>query len=226
VGEPEFKLLPLLVNPKRIAVDIGAHTGLYSVALQKLAKKVVALEPIPELASELTRLIPGAEVINAVASDSSGEVILRVPSGMPGLSTVSDRKFRPEYDIKEIKVKAITIDGLFENRSDDIGFIKIDVEGHEVQVLKGAKSVISRHRPVILIEAEERHSAGTVAEVFLFFQELNYSGLFLDGLLKSTKTFQLEIHQSLDGLDLSDLDKGRCNGRYINNFIFIPGNSP
>lgn len=53
---------------------------------------------------------------------------------------------------------------------DDVGFIKIDVEGHELAVLKGATSLINRCRPVLLVECEERHSPGGTERLFKFLQ--------------------------------------------------------
>lgn len=220
--ELELKLLPALVDPKRIAVDIGAHRGLYSEALSKIATHVVAIEAIPELAEGLRHLLPNIEVVHAAASDQIGRVTLSIPEGKPGLSSVAHTDFNEGGAVRKVEVDAITVDGLFANRQDAIGFIKIDVEGHELAVLRGADSVIKKHRPILLIEAEERHRAGTVTALFAYFKELGYSGFFLDGVLRALDGFDPSIHQSLAGVDLTTLDRGEYRGRYANNFIFIP----
>jgi FkbM family methyltransferase len=221
-SEAELDILPLLVDRQRTAVDVGAHSGLYSQALLTLAPHVVAIEAIPELASGLRRLLPNLEVIHAAASDTTGRIILAIPEGRPGLSSVAHSQFNDATNIRKVDVEAITLDSLFADRQDAVGFIKIDVEGHELAVLNGASEVIQKHRPILLIEAEERHSPGTVAALFSFFEKRNYSGFFMDGILKSLSEFSPADHQSLTNVDLGALDRGEHRGRYVNNFIFIP----
>ena len=221
-SEVELDILPLLVDRQRTAVDVGAHSGLYSQALLTLAPHVVAIEAIPELASGLRRLLPNLEVINAAASDTVGRITLAIPEGRPGLSSVAHSQFNDATDIRKIDVAAVTLDSLFTDRQDAIGFIKIDVEGHELAVLNGASEVIQKHRPILLIEAEERHSPGTVEALFSFFEKRKYSGFFMDGVLKSLSEFVPSVHQSLADVDIGALDRGEHRGRYVNNFIFIP----
>ena len=220
--EPELHLLPMLVDPTRVAVDVGANNGLYSVVLGNIATHVVAIEAIPELANGLRRLLPNIEVIHAAASDQPGRITLAIPEGMLGLSSVAHTDFNEGRAVRKVDVNAVTLDGVFENRADSIGFIKIDVEGHELAVLQGASRVIKEHRPVLLIEAEERHCAGTVSALFDYFSKLGYSGFFMDGVLRGLAGFDPTIHQSLKGVDLAGLDRGEYSGRYVNNFIFIP----
>lgn len=215
-------MLPLLVDPQRAAVDVGAHSGLYSEALARVAQRVIAIEAIPELAQELRALFPDIEVINAAASDRNGTITLTIPDGKLGLSSVAHSQFNDATELRKIDIDALTLDSLFADRNDAIGFIKIDVEGHELAVLNGARNVIQTHRPILLIEAEERHCPGTVAAMFSFFEKLQYSGFFLDGVLKSLHGFDPAVHQSLLGLDVAALDRGEHRGRYVNNFIFVP----
>ncbi len=220
--EPELNLLPWIVDKNRVAIDIGAHSGLYSQQLAKLATHVIALEAIPELAANLRRLLPEVEVIHAAASDRSGMISLAIPEGKPGLSSVAHETFDQSLPIRKIDVECITVDELLAKRNDKIGFIKIDVEGHELAVLEGAKNTIATHRPALLIEAEERHRPGTVEAIFRFFEAQAYGGFYLDGQLRALSSFDTTVHQSLDNIDIRDLDRGFYAGKYINNFIFIP----
>ena len=48
---------------------------------------------------------------------------------------------------------------------DNVGLIKIDVEGHELAVLHGAADTLTRNRPAVVVEAEERHHPNAVAEI-------------------------------------------------------------
>lgn len=220
--EPELNLLHWIVDSNRAAIDIGAHSGLYSQQLARLATHVVAVEAIPELAANLRRLLPGIEVIHAAASDRSGMISLAIPEGKPGLSSVAHQDFDRSLPIRTVDVECITIDELLAKRDDKIGFIKIDVEGHELAVLEGAKNTIAKHRPALLIEAEERHRRGTVRAIFEFFEGQGYEGFYLDGHLRALSSFDPAIHQSLDNVDIGELDRGSYIGKYINNFIFIP----
>jgi hypothetical protein len=62
-----------------------------------------------------------------------------------------------------------------------VGFIKIDLEGHEEDVLLGAQSLIARDRPSLMVKVEERHNPGSIERVTGFFQSRGYCGFFFDG---------------------------------------------
>ena len=72
-----------------------------------------------------------------------------------------------------------TLDDFFAGRSLQPNFLKIDVEGHELAVLQGARQTLKKHRPTILVECEARHRPdGDVRPVFEFLQSLGYGGSF------------------------------------------------
>jgi len=84
------------------------------------------------------------------------------------------------------KVKLGKLDDiLISNR---IGFIKIDVEGHEKNVLEGAKNLIKKNKPNLLVEIEERHSQLKVEDTINFINNLGYKSYYFDGTnIKSNK---------------------------------------
>jgi len=147
--EPELAMLRTFVPTGGTAVDVGAWLGPWTARLRRRADRVVAVEPMPRLAAGLRRAFPDVEVVQAAASDRSGEAVLHVPAGGPvtGMSSLE-----PGTGV-DVPVRSVRLDDL---ALTDVSFIKLDVEGHEVPALRGAEATIRRDRPVLLIELEER----------------------------------------------------------------------
>jgi FkbM family methyltransferase len=218
--EAELELLRFLVDPDRGAIDVGAHSGLYTNELLKLCPSVIAIEALPELAENLERICSNAHVINAAASNEEGSATLYVPAGRTGLSTIAAENPVAVGGGRAVNVRTITVDSI---ASDPVGFMKIDVEGNELAVLQGAKNILKRDRPVLLIEAEERHRSNAVASLEEFLSPLGYTGLMLDAnKLRSTKMFDPARDQNVSPSNVEALNDGSYGGRYINNFIFLP----
>lgn len=217
--EPELELLRFLVDPDRAAIDVGAHSGLYTAELLRLCSSVIAIEAIPELASNIARTYPAAQTINAAASFEEGQATLYIPIGQPGLSTITATNPVVGKNCREVHVNTVTLDRVTDLA---VGFVKIDVEGNELNVLRGAKSLLQRDKPVLLIEAEERHRHNAVASLYEFLSPLGYSGLMLEnGKLRPLEVFDLDRDQNIDSVSIKELNSGNYKGRYINNFVFI-----
>ena len=99
------------------------------------------------------------------------------------------------------KVKRNKLDNLLVNKK--IGFIKIDVEGHEKNVIIGASKIIKKNKPVLLVEIEEKHTQDKVINIINFINTFGYKSYFLD------KKELIEI-------------KKNTNFGLKNNFIFLP----
>jgi hypothetical protein len=98
--------------------------------------------------------------------------------------------------------------------SGKISFIKIDVEGHELDVIRGGEATIRQHRPNLLVEIEQRHSPIPIAQTFDHILSFGYRGEFLeeDSSYQPLSSFSVETHQT-----------ARLGKRsYISNFIFRP----
>ena len=221
-GNDEFesRILDLLVDPKREAMDVGANWGQYASLLAKLCTQLLVFEPIPRLAFVLKRTLPpNAIVENKAVSNSSRTVKLRIPYNEEGLSTIDEANPLSSYE--EIWVRTVPLDDYADH---NVGFVKIDVEGHELDVLSGAHQLIARHRPIFLIEAEERHRKGTTSELFSLFERRNYRGLFVyrDKLLP-TSEFEVERFQHANVFKTSGRRPSAIP--YVNNFIFLPEES-
>lgn len=176
--EPEIALLPRLVPPHLLAVDVGANTGSYCWFLRRLARQVVALEPLPDLARHLQAAHPEIRVIAAAASSHCGTATIRRPlgRGLAGLATIETANALPGQACESLSVPLVTLDSL---ALPPVGFIKIDVEGHELEVVAGAAALLARDRPSLLIESEDRHRADAVSDLLAMLQRLRYSAHYL-----------------------------------------------
>lgn len=223
IGEAEVRLLPRLVPRDKIALDIGANYGAYTFWLERLAKAVIAFEPQPRLHDFLRRVVSPHVSIAAVAlSDRDGEADCAVPleSGMPveGLASLRAGAFAA---CQTIKVQTRTLDGF---GLSGVGFIKIDVEGFEAEVLAGARNLLQRERPVLLVEIEQRHLDRPMDETFALLAELGYRGCFWrSGTFVGVEAFDASRDQDMK----NHTRLGLIRRRYINNFLFtaepLPG---
>ena len=183
-GEPELCLLPCLVDPRRAAIDIGAAEGIYAFHLQRLARHCIAFEPNPSSYSELKRALPQVELHQAAVSAMDDCATLRVPvvSGVPyrGWGTIAAKNQFDElqpHSVQEVKVRTVCPDRM---ELGDIGFIKIDVEGHEVDVLAGLAGTLARCLPNLLVEIGDTSRGGSLAHVRQRLDPLGYTALMLD----------------------------------------------
>src|SRR5947208_1003151 len=79
----------------------------------------------------------------------------------------------------------------------DVGFIKIDVESHELAVLEGAAATLARHTPNLLIECNEEHQPDAVERLGAWLDAHEYSAVFVDGReLRPIDEYQRDVHWS------------------------------
>lgn len=222
-GEFELRLVRPLCEPDRDAIDVGANLGAYVHFLRPASRLVHAFEPVPSLAAQLARkFTSGLTVHNVALSNENGTAILRVPiaDGQPdyGLSSLGQAPDAVEH--VEIEVATRRLDDAYEG---DPGFMKIDVEGHELAVIEGAATTIDRSRPNLLVEIEERFAAGAVQRSRRFLERLGYEGYFVGGgVLQGIGNFDPKSMQRPE--DIAGFGAGLDRTRfasYVNNFIFI-----
>ena len=190
-GEPEIRLLPYLVDRRRVAIDVGAADGVYTFHLQRLAQRCIAFEPNPLSHSDLKRALPEAEVHQAAVSAVDGHATLRVPvvNGIcyRGWGTIEPKNQLdelPRHGVQEISVPTVCPDRM---SLGDVGFIKIDVEGHELDVLAGLAGLLATCLPNLVIEIGDPGRGGSLADVCRRLEPLGYVGLVLDasGVLRA-----------------------------------------
>jgi FkbM family methyltransferase len=151
------ELFGTLVRPGDRCIDVGANIGLHTVRLAKLTGgqgEVIAVEPDPELADRASGNIalndlPQARVINAAASDHSGEAQLYRP-GVADTNRGRASLLQHTYLTGTTStVPTVTVD---EISAGPVDLIKIDVEGHEAAVVRGASATIARDAPLVIFE--------------------------------------------------------------------------
>jgi hypothetical protein len=150
-------------------------------------------------------------------SDSPGVRVLNVPGpgDSPGASlepSVADatpcRSYECEVDTLDHQIQG----------TDRVAVLKVDVEGHELQVFRGAGETLSHHAPVLLFECEARHlQRHTMQDVFAFLQGFGYEGAFFspEGL-RPLGEFDPQVHQKQERERFWDAPG------YCNNFLFTP----
>lgn len=215
-GEPELRLAAELSSGSRTAIDVGANRGVYSYWLARQARRCVAFEPNPDCAELLRKALGDRIDVREIAlSDRTGRAELVIPV-RDGKENSYRSSLHAETGAHDRQVEVPTA------RLDDLGltvvdFMKVDVEGHEIETLAGAAETLDRDRPIVIIEAEERHRTGSVESVVTVFTERSYEGFFLfDGDVVPVDAFDPAIHQ------IEPTSLGARTASYANNFVFIP----
>jgi FkbM family methyltransferase len=151
--EPELGILRDIVPAGRTVIDVGTNRGYYSYALSKIAARVEAFEPNPMLARFARRKLgPTIRLYEVALSNHAGVATLYIPQEKPGIDNhigASLAKVHPVPIHREVTVHVATLD---DYEFDDVDFIKIDVEGSDMDVIEGGQQTIARHRPNMLVE--------------------------------------------------------------------------
>src|SRR6056300_1295289 len=214
--ENELELLKNFIKPNTDTIDVGVYRGVYSYEMSKYSKKVHSFEANPiifkYINKNLKKILKNIKLYNYALSNQSGLLKLKIPIRnsnytkdnfeeyyQMGRATIHENNNFEEYE--EYIVKAKKIDEFKFNNL--ISFIKIDVEGHELEVIDGGKLTIRENKPVLLVEIEERHSKKKIDESIKFINNFGYKSFFYDK--KELKcTYLLN------------------NNNEFNNFIFLP----
>jgi FkbM family methyltransferase len=170
-------LLALTLAEDASCVDVGANIGAVLRDIVRVAPRGrhVAYEPLPEHAARLAREFPQVDVRNAAVSDHAGEATFHRVRGRDTRSSLS----RLDFGDDELEPFPVRLEALDDALPADLApaLIKIDVEGAEEQVLRGAAETLARHRPTVVLEHNaSAHHFGTSSETI--------HGLLLDAGLR------------------------------------------
>lgn len=141
-------------GPESRCVDIGAGTGELLEHMIRVAPlgRHIAVEPLPQFAAALRRDHGGVVVWQAAAAEAAGPSGFVHVTSNPGYSGLRRRPYdRPRETLDEIAVVTARLDDMV-GPGVPVDLIKIDVEGGEVGVLRGASRLLREYRPVIVFE--------------------------------------------------------------------------
>jgi FkbM family methyltransferase len=172
-------------------VDIGAHDGLLTIPLARLpGSRVLAFEPLPSAFSRLKaalRAAFGEEAAHVVChhlalGDHGGSITLAMPvlDGVAQEQWASTAKDYAPHVSARVAVERFTVPmcRLDDFALADVTAIKLDAEGAEYEILRGARKTLLRCRPVLTLEVEERHRAGSTYAVPAYLDALGYDVFF------------------------------------------------
>lgn len=145
--------LPRLIQKDMNCVDIGCHLGAVLSRICRYAPKGkhIAFEPTPYKAAWLRQKYPSVTLHELALSDSPGQAEFHIYEGKSGFNSLRPNRWM-ETQPQGVKVECVRFDDLMA-KSERIGFIKLDVEGAELAVLRGAKEILRRDKPSMLFES-------------------------------------------------------------------------
>ena len=207
-SEPFLEYAPL---KEGVFIDIGANIGQTSMNLSKklgkIAHKIYAFEPIPSTYEKLKYNIllnnfSSIEIFNIALGNE--EDIMKMEMSCPTNS--GGFKMTPKNSIIKnewVQVLQKKLDDFYK-LDNPIQFIKIDVEGYEIEVLKGAEQIIKKYTPVMVIELNDlnlKRQNSSAKELVSYVKELGYKNII------NLKTMEVIDFPKLDNCSMDILCK-------------------
>lgn len=186
-------------------LDVGASWGLFTYHLARRVGKtgqLYSFEPHPDNAPMLRKLDdsrPHVHFRQVAVSDEAGTAQLLVPEQhnrqVTAQGSLSHGFDGQDVDVRQIDVPTVRLDDAL--RPDVVvDFVKIDVEGHEMSVLRGGAEMFRRCHPAILIEIEQRHLEVPISDVFRQIEGLGYQLFYVtETALRPIADFDVERDQ-------------------------------
>jgi FkbM family methyltransferase len=223
--DQRFEIRAILSALRRgdVAVDAGAHKGAFLYWLRRAVGAgggVFAYEPQARLAAYLRSVAAAmrwsnVEVRECALSDTAGTGTLHIPGNGYSAWASLDGEVLRERPGERCECRIDTLDRQLAGGG-RVALLKVDVEGHELQVFRGGEGILTRDRPLLLFECEGRHLRNhSLRDVFGYLEGLGYTGAFFSprGLLP-LEDFDPAVHQRRDA------EKYWDSPEYCNNFLF------
>ena len=173
-GEIELHLIRFLCRHDSVSIDVGANKGIYSLEMSKYSSKVFCLEPNEGFNKYLSKMPKNCEVVNAAVTSSEDAKFLHAPlidgNAKHNMAFISSNK-NVENTKRLSQVKTIKLDDYSEK---NVGMVKIDVEGGEMDVLNSSHKLIEKSAPNFLIESLNKEE---LLNQISFFNSYEYVAL-------------------------------------------------
>jgi FkbM family methyltransferase len=195
--ERDLQVVKHLVAPGDSVIDVGANFGFYTAYLSGRVGPhgcVSSFEPIPLTFGILSYIVGRSSLENVrlfkfAASDSNGSATMGIPRPDDGLDNYYQARLMPAGDTpgvaigQRLEVPLRTLDSVIDSASKPITFIKLDVEGHELEAVEGAMTLVRSFKPALLIEVstdldDDRSPASALMHRL---EEHGYSCYWYDG---------------------------------------------
>lgn len=232
-GDLAFRVMRALVKPGDTVLDVGASFGVFTFELARLVGpggRVHAIEPDPPSVARLESLRharPNITVHPVALSDRSGTATLHIPvvrgRRVGTLASLSVPDWRVTLDHVVATVDLKPLDSILPAEGRPVSFVKIDVEGHELAVLRGGTATL-RTLPAMLIEIEQRHQQTDIRSTFDLIRSIGYVG-YAVGPRALMPLDKFDVAR--DQLAFVTGDQAQYRGMpssYIHDFLFVrPG---
>lgn len=158
--EPELEHLCRICPHDGVAVDVGANVGYYTFKMARHFSHVYSFEPNANISSPIRMSgLENVSLIDKGLSNRDGTAVLHIPV-VDGLALCGWASLEPGNcpDAIQHLEQPITLVTLDEFQLEGVALIKIDVEGHELEVLEGACQTIAASRPTLIVEIKKRNT--------------------------------------------------------------------
>ena len=222
--EPELVWIQQYLTKNDVFMDIGANVGAYLYQLETILPppNIYGFEPNKSLFSRLKRMFPKMNIYSVALSDQNTIAEFKVPI-MNGKAIHSrgtlQKNMKEEGETASIieKVEVVKLDDWKETKNlKALNFIKIDVEGNELQTLRGAEQTIKKFKPTLMVEIEQRHHQFPIWNIISEVENWGFTAHFLDRNSFQIKKLEQTFLEEQNSKNVKHYD------HYINNIIFIP----
>jgi FkbM family methyltransferase len=163
----------------QVALDIGANIGNHSIFFSEFFSEVIAFEPNPrtfallETNCRFLSVSQNISVKNYGLSNQSAELYFKVDgSNIGGGAIVNEGLDSSQEEMFRVEVKKA--DDILELHQKQIAVVKIDIEGHELQALEGAREILLRNRPLVLFEQLPNEISNGTSPTIDYLRSLDY----------------------------------------------------
>ncbi len=200
-------LLANTLQVDTVCIDVGANKGDFLEQFVRLAPRAqhLAFEPIPQHAKTLAKRYPGVQVFETALSDHSALATFYFVPNRDAWSGLKKQRYPNKEEAVEIKVALQKLDDVIDPDT-PVGFIKIDVEGAEYEVLRGAVETIRRCRPILLFEHAKLHNENYRTTPEMLFDLLNDTC--------DMRIYDLGLSHVYDRKDFADIYERSYASRY------------